>query len=69
MQSDIFKGPTKQIYTLFYHIDILKVTLYIYFKTLLCSVIFLASHTQSNLSVLLLWNLSFATVIIALCLV
>ena len=27
MQSDIFKGPTKQIYTLFYCIDILKVSI------------------------------------------
>lgn len=59
MQSDIFKSHTKQIYAVFYSIYILKRTLYIYFKTLLCSVIFLASHMHSNLSTFLLWNLSF----------
>lgn len=69
MQSDIFKRDTEQIYTLFYSIYILKGTLFIYFKTLLCSVTSLASRTHSNLSAPLLWNLAFATFIIVICVV
>lgn len=68
MYSDVFKRHTKQIHTLFYSIYILKGTLCIYFKSLLCSVIPPAFQTHSNLSAPFLWYLLLATFIVVICL-